>query len=198
MRIKDVAEVRTGLVIARKKVSEQDKDRYPYKMLNLKCILPEGYIDFNLTEAVELNEKVKPEFTSHIGDILIRLTAPYTAVMITKSEECGYIIPSHFAVIRVDENKASPEYIYWVLKRDTTKQKIIQNISGSTAFGTISSGFFNELKVNDLPLRQQQIIGKLTVLSDKEQELLHELTTQKLLYNKIISETIYKMAKRGK
>lgn len=197
MRIKEVADVRTGLVIARKKASEKDNNRYPYKMLNLRCVFQEGYIDFDLTEGVELYEPIKHEFTTHIGDILIRLTAPYTAVMITKSEECGYIIPSHFAVIRVDEDKASPEYIYWVLKRDATKQKIIQNISGSTAFGTISSGFFNELKINDLSLKQQQVIGRLTMLSDKEQELLYELTKQKQLYNKIISETIYKMAKRG-
>ena len=44
--------------------------------------------------------------------------------MIISEQESGYLVPSHFAIIRVDRRKAVPEYILWTLKKDSTKKKI--------------------------------------------------------------------------
>ena len=197
MKLKDVAVIRTGAVTTRKKAGENEPVCYTYPLINLKCAAPEGYLDLRYAEELPTAEPLKPEFFTQPNDILVRLSAPYTAIMITKEEWCGYLVPSHFAIIRVNDQVAVPEYILWLLRRESTKQQILLNVSGSGAFGTINSKFFNNLIVRDLPLSKQRIIGQMQLLSEREQELLHQLASQKELYNRLLIDTIYDSVKRG-
>jgi len=197
MLLENIATIRTGVVTTRKKAAETDSANYEYELLNLKCAAPAGYLDLQYTETLGTTEPLKSEYFTQMDDILVRLSAPYTAIMITRNEWCGYLVPSHFAIIRVDKAIASPEYILWLLKRESTKQKILQNISGSGAFGTINSKFFSTLTVRNIPLSKQRIIGQMQILSEREQELLHQLVDQKERYNKMIINEIYDSVKRG-
>lgn len=197
MFLENVATIRTGVVTTRKKAGENDPIIYEYKLLNLKCAATAGYLDLQYSETLGTTEPLKPEYFTQMDDILVRLSAPYTAIMITREEWCDYLVPSHFAIIRVDKAVASPEYILWFLRRESTKQKILQNISGSGAFGTINSKFFSTLSIRSLPLKKQKIIGQMQILSEKEQELLHKLTAQKEIYNKLLIDKIYDSVKRG-
>ena len=197
MLLKNVATIRTGVVTTRKKAGENDPITYEYKLLNLKCAATAGYLDLQYSETLGTTEPLKPEYFTQMDDILVRLSAPYTAIMITREEWCNYLVPSHFAIIRVDKTVASPEYILWFLRRESTKQKILQNISGSGAFGTINSKFFSTLSIRSLPLKKQKTIGQMQILSEKEQELLHKLTAQKEIYNKLLIDKIYDSVKRG-
>ena len=197
MTINDIAVVRTGLVTARKKKDAASLGTYKYQLLNLRCIANEGYIDKNYIEPYELSEELKDDYLTRMGDILIRLSAPYTAVLINKPELCGIVVPSHFAIIRVDERYALPGYVFWVLRRDKNKITMMQNSSGSTAFGTISSGLISSLPITLLPLHEQQIIGELLCLSEREQELLQKLSEEKKTYNTLLLNQIYDNMKRG-
>lgn len=197
MQLEELASVRTGLVTARKKPKENQRPIKMYSLINLKCINSAGYLNIDNSEEYPSVEILKPDFFTQKGDILVRLSAPYTALMIKDDSECGYLVPSHFAIIRADKTKALPEYILWFLKRESTHQQILQNSSGSSAFGTISSGFIASLKIRDLPIEKQAIIGELLLLSEKEQELLHKLAMQKEIYNREIVNQIYDSFKRG-
>jgi restriction endonuclease S subunit len=197
MTINDIAVVRTGLVTARKKKDAASLGTYKYQLLNLRCIANEGYIDKNYIEPYELSEELKDDYLTRMGDILIRLSAPYTAVLINKPELCGIVVPSHFAIIRVDERYALPGYVFWVLRREKNKITMMQNSSGSTAFGTISSGLISSLPITLLPLHEQQIIGELLCLSEREQELLQKLSEEKKTYNTLLLNQIYDNMKRG-
>ena len=197
MLLEDVSTIRTGVVTTRKKATGKEFSTHKYKMLNLKCAVSAGYLDLQYAETLETFEPLKTEYFTQMDDILVRLSTPYTAIMITREEWCGYLVPSHFAIIRVDKIIALPEYILWILKRESTKQKILQNISGSGAFGTINSKFFNALTVQKLPLDKQRIIGQIQLLSDMEQELLQKLNVQKEIYSKLLLDKIYDSVKRG-
>lgn len=197
MFLEDVATIRTGVVTTRKKVGEKEPIIYKYKMLNLKCASAAGYLDLQYIEELPTMEPLKPEYFTQMGDIIVRLSTPYTAIMITKEDWCGYLIPSHFAIIRINKDKTSPEYVLWLLKRESTLQKILQNISGSGIFGTINSKFFNSLPIQDIPIQKQKIIGQMQILSEKEQELLLKLASQKEIYNKLLVEKIYNSVKKG-
>ncbi len=197
MILEEVATIRTGVVATRKKADEKDRTSYAYKMLNLKCAAPAGYLDLRYVEEFAAVEPLKSEFFTQMDDILIRLSAPYTAIMITREEWCGYLVPSHFAMIRVDKTMVYPEYVLWFLRRESTRQKILQNISGSGAFGTINSRFFHSLLIRDLPLQKQRIIGRIQMLAEQEQELLHKLICQKEIYNRLLVDKIYDSVKRG-
>lgn len=197
MQLEELASVRTGLVTARKKPKENQRPTKKYSLINLKCINPSGYLNTTAAEDYLSSEILKADFFTQKGDILVRLSAPYTAVMIKEDGECGYLVPSHFAIIRVDREKALPEYILWFLKKESTRQQIFQNSSGSSAFGTISSGFLASLNIRKLPMDRQAVIGELLLLSEKEQELLHKLAVQKEIYNRELVNQIYDSFKRG-
>lgn len=197
MILNDVATIRTGVVTTRKRAVRKESEACVYNLINLKCAATDGSLDLRHAEKLSTVELLKPEYFTKMDDILVRLSAPYTAIMITKEEWCGYLVPSHFAIVRVDKSVALPEYVLWLLKRESTKQKILQNISGSGVFGTINSKFFNSLNILDLPLQKQKVIGQMQILSEREQELLQKLVSQKALYNKLLVDKIYDSVKRG-
>ena len=76
MRLDEVATVRTGAVTGRKKAEEGMRSSFRYKMLNLKCIAAEGYIDLAFAEEYQAKEKLKPELFAQEGYVLIRLSYP--------------------------------------------------------------------------------------------------------------------------
>lgn len=190
MRLDEVATVRTGAVTGRKKAEEGMRSSFRYKMLNLKCIAAEGYIDLAFAEEYQAKEKLKPELFTQEGDVLIRLSFPYTSVLIDDNS-CGLVVPSHFAIIRANRKEVLPEYILWFLRRESTYQQILQNSSGSTAFGTISSGFIGSLNIRIFPKEKQKALGQLLLLSNKEQELLYRLAKEKAVFNKETLSIIY-------
>ena len=197
MTIGEIAVVRTGLVTARKKKLVASLQTYEYRLLNLKCIVEEGRIDKSNIESYELSEELKEDYLTRMGDILVRLSVPYTAVLIDQPDLCGIVVPSHFAIIRVDNRYAVPEYVFWSLRRDKNRITMMQNSSGSTAFGTISSGLIASLPITLLPLHEQQIIGDLLRLSEREQELLNKLAEEKKTYSTLLLNQIYDNMKRG-
>lgn len=197
MTIGEIAVVRTGLVTAREKKKISFLQTCEYRLLNLKCIANEGYINKAHIETDELPIGLKDDYLTRMGDILVRLSAPYTAVLIDQPELCGIVVPSHFAIIRINKRYALPEYVFWSLRRDKNRITMVQNSSGSTAFGTISSGLISSLPITLLPLHEQQIIGDLLRLSEREQELLNQLAEEKKTYNTLLLNQIYDNMKRG-
>ncbi len=191
MKLADIASVRTGAVTGRKRAEDGDNKTLSYRMLNLKCLAYEGYLELNNAEDYKAKERIKPDFFTRKGDILIRLSYPYTSVLIKDKEAVGFLVPSHFAIIRVDKDKVLPEYILWYLKRDSVYQQILLNSSGSTALGTISSGFISSLDINVLSKEKQKILGQLLVLANREQELLLKLAKEKSVFNREALNIIY-------
>ena len=196
MLIGEIASIRTGIVVSRlKKDMLKNRTSY-YNVLNLKAIADEGYIMYQYIEEMELPYIDKDDCFTKMGDVLVRLSAPYTAVVIKDKKYCGLLIPSHFAVIRVDKTKAVPEYVYWLLKRDKNLGRIILSSSGSTALGTISSGALANLPMKEIPLKKQKVIGELLLLMEREQKLLNKLLEQKEQFMKLSLEKIYNGIKR--
>ena len=198
MIVNDIAVVRTGLVTTRKKKTSAVSKSISYRLLNLKCISPEGYIETAYLESYESPDELKEDYLTQPDDILIRLSAPYTAVIINRPELLGLLVPSHFAIIRTDRQYVAPEYLFWTLRREKKRIELMQNSSGSTAFGTISSGLIGSLNITPLPLEKQKIIGNLMLLSEQEQELLDKLSAEKKKYNTLLLNQIYDNMKRSK
>ena len=197
MTIGEIAVIRTGLVTVRKKKDTASLQTCEYRLLNLKCIENEGYINEAYIETEELPVGLKQEYMTQMGDILVRLSAPYTAVLIDDIDLCGIVVPSHFAIIRVDKGKVLPEYVLWSLRREKNRMTIIQNSSGSTAFGTIGSGLIASLPITLLPIQKQKNIGNILLLSEREQILLKKLAEEKKTYSTLLLDQIYDNMKRG-
>ena len=198
MNLSAVASVRTGFVSGRKRAQGDAIPGFRYQLLNLKCLTDTGGLNTVFADEYFSTEQIKDEFLTRKGDVLLRLSAPYSSVLIQDDMQCGYLIPSHFAIIRVTGQTLLPEYVLWQLRRAKTKQFILQNSSGSSAFGTISSGFIASLQIEEIPLQQQRALGQLTLLEDREQLLLYQLSQEKLEFITRLTEASFASTERGK
>ena len=193
MKLGSVAQVRSGLVLARKQARGRTEYRYP--LLNLKCIHPNGYIDTALCEMFDSVEYLNPEYLTHKGDVVIRLTVPYTAVLITDELE-GYVIPSSFVVVRTDRSIVLPEYLLWLLNSQQVKQRIYES-AVSNMLGAVKPRYFAEYELEELPITRQRMIAELNRLAKQEVQLLEKLAAEKAKYYNNVIAHVHNEIKRG-
>lgn len=194
MKIGALADVRSGLVLSRKQSREPTDYRYP--LINLRCIQQEGIIDLNESDIYEAKEPLKEEYLSQRGDIVVRLTAPYTAVLIDDTTS-GMVISSNFVVIRIEDKQLLPEYLFWLLNTQKVKRKIYENTT-SNMLGAVKAKFLTDFELTVLPVEDQYKIAQLNLLAKKESQLLKELATEKEKLYSCLLDQAYKRAKRGK
>lgn len=194
MKLQDVASVRSGLVLSRKQAKEPSAYRYP--LINLRCIQQEGEIQLNEADIYEAKEPLKREYLSQSGDLVVRLTAPYTAVLIDDLTS-GMVISSNFVVIRIEDKQLMPEYLFWLLNTPKVKRKIYENTT-SNMLGAVKAKFFMDFELTLLPTEIQRKIAQLNLLAKKESQLLKELAEEKEKLYSCLMNQAYKRAKKGK
>lgn len=180
MKLKEMAKVKTGLVTARKEAREPFDKVMQYRQLNLRAIHAEGYIDGEYLEDFFAKEPLREEYLTRCGDVVARLTTPYTAILIDEVWK-GVVIPSHFVVIRPDKKRLLPEYLYWLLNTERIREKLQQNIS-SAMIGTVKPRSYADLDIEMIALTQQKRIAQLNLLAKKELYLLERLREEKKKY----------------
>lgn len=196
MKLDELATVKTGLVTARKQAKNLSDMIAKYRQLNLKAINSRGYIDEELLEEFLANERLRAEYLTQPGDIVVRLTTPYTAVLIDETLS-GLVIPSHFVIIRSNGKKIIPEYLYWLLNTEKVKSELQQNIS-STVIGTIKPTSYATFDIEVLTIEEQKEIAELNLLAKKELCLLDQLMGQKEVYYKELISKVQKEMRRKK
>ena len=196
MKLDELATVKTGLVTARKQAKNPSDMIAKYRQLNLKAINSRGYIDEEFLEEFLANERLRAEYLTQPGDIVVRLTTPYTAVLIDEAHS-GLVIPSHFVIIRSNGKKIIPEYLYWLLNTEKVKSELQQNIS-STVIGTIKPTSYGNFDIEVLTIEEQKKIAELNLLAKKELCLLDQLMGQKEVYYKELISKVQKEMRRKK
>lgn len=194
MKLDELATVKTGLVTARKQAKNPSDMIAKYRQLNLKAINSRGYIDEEFLEEFLANERLRAEYLTQPGDIVVRLTTPYTAVLIDETLS-GLVIPSHFVIIRSNGKKIIPEYLYWLLNTEKVKSELQQNIS-SKVIGTIKPTSYANFDIDVLTIEEQKKIAELNLLAKKELCLLDQLMGQKEVYYKELISKVQKEMRR--
>lgn len=195
MQLKEMATIRSGLVLSRKFSREPTK--FKYQSLNLRCITKRGHIDNKLLDVYYAKERLGAEYLTQKGDIIIRLSSPYTAILIERETE-GLVISSNFVIIRVDEEQLSQGYLHWLINTPKVKRKIFENTT-SNMLGAVKPKFFAEFEIDMISLEQQQKIAILNQLAQQECQLLWKLAEEKeKYYALIINEVQCNMRKERK
>ena len=158
-------------------------------------IHPSGYIDSTLCDVFYSVECLNPEYITHRGDVVIRLTTPYTAVQITEDLE-GYVIPSSFVVVRADNSVLLPDYLVWLLNSQTIKQRIYES-AVSNALGAVKPRYFAEYELEELPISYQRTLADLSQMARRETQLLLKLATEKEKYYDLMINQVFTEMKRG-
>ena len=193
MKLRDLASVRSGLVLSRKQSRGMAGYRYP--LMNLRCIQREGDIDLKEADVYEAKEPLKKDYLSQKGDIIVRLTAPYTAVLIDETTS-GMVVSSNFVVIRIEDERLMPEYLFWFLNTPQMKKKIYENAT-SNMLGAVKARLLSDFELSVLPAEKQHRIAQLNLLAKKESYLLKKLTDEKEKYYVKLLDQMYFRAKRG-
>lgn len=194
MKLSDIADVKTGLVLARKAADSKGSAIVIYKQLNLRCVQSSGEIDLNLVDTFLSVEELGSNYLTCPGDVIVRLTAPYTAVLITEETQ-KLVVPSHFCIIRTKGNMAVPEYIQWLLNSQIVKMQIAKNTTG-TSYASIKPSIYSELEIEPIPIIDQKKIAQIFMIAQKELALIEELRCTKEQYYQTVLKTLYSKKRR--
>ena len=193
VRLGELASIRSGLVLSRKQVKENGAFCYP--ALNMRSMDVHGHIDLEQLDRVETKEQLKPEYFTRRGDIVVKISTPYTSTLIDEST-AGILIPSNFLIIRTQPGKLLPEYFYWLLNTTRIKNDLGRNSNGSV-IGSVKAAYFSDLDIVPLPLEKQEKIAKLDRLAKREAELLRRLADEKEKYYDRVLSRIQTDMRRG-
>ena len=182
MRIQDIATLKTGAVLSRLHKAETGGNLY--RVLSLRNIDDDvGAIEARSCIPMRFTEKITDEFLTQKGDILLRLSAPYTVIYVEDDSDIGLLIPSHFAIIHAVGVDA--KYLYAMLDSDEIRKQLFIEGSVSTALATISIKSISECKIPRISVQKQELIGKYHLEAKKELRLLRRLWAEKRKLNRI-------------
>ncbi|HBI93671.1 MAG TPA: restriction endonuclease [Terrisporobacter glycolicus] len=188
MKLDKIADISTGLVLARKKSS--NNKGFAYELLTLKSFNENGYIEDEYLDDFISEEKIKSQYLTQEGDIVVRLSSPNTAVYITKQYE-NMVIPSLFAIIRNKSNSINTQFIQIYLNSEICKRRLATDTIGS-AVSIVKTSTFKEIKIPEYTIEKQEKIIKLNKIMIKEKILLNKLVDEKNKYHKIIMSKMFK------
>lgn len=188
MHLGDIAEIKTGLVLTRKKAEVGFETKATYKLLSLKNISEDGMIISDSFEEFVSNDYLDDHYFTEEGDVLMRLSHPYTAVYIDK-EHSGLLVPSYFVIIKVNQAKILPQYLAWFLNTPTAKHQLEKEQAGSRIPGTNKKAISN-LSILHSPISKQKALIKLYQLHQREKTLYMKLLQEKELYFQGITQQL--------
>ena len=190
MKLGELATVRSGLVLSRKQARKGAPVKMRYPLLSFRAIHPNGYIDMEQLDGFDAAEQLSPEYLTQVGDVIIRLTSPYTAVLIDEASA----VSSNFVIIRVDRSRLLPGYLVWLINTPKIRKAIYENTS-SNMLGAINARFFSEFEIPPLSILQQQKIAELHLLAKKETALLRRLSEEKERYYDLLIRNVHSTMK---
>lgn len=155
-----------------------------YRVLSLRNVDDDlGVINSQDCGMMRFEENISDDLLSKRGDILVRLSAPYTAIYISDEADIGLLVPSHFAVIHAADIDA--KYLYAMIDSNEVRRQLYIEGSGSTTLGTISIKSISECEIPQISLQKQELIGKYHLEAKKELRLLRRLWAEKRKLNRI-------------
>ena len=193
VRLGDVATVRCGLVLSRKQSPTPTNARY--HLLNLRSINADGCVEMAMLDEYYAVESLSSEYLSQVGDVIVRLTAPYTAILID-DETAGMVVSSNFVIIRPNPRMLLSGYLAWLLNTRKAKRDIFENTS-SNMLGAINPKYFACMEVVLPSIARQFAIADLNELALKEGRLLRRLADEKKRYCDLIINTLHTDDRKG-
>ena len=190
INLNKIAEIKTGLVLSRKKAEAHSASEHSYKIVSLKSFNENAFFDGSFADEFISSEKISDEYKVSRGDVLLRLREPNFAVYIDKDYD-DLIYTSLMVRIRVKSAKFDPHFVAHYLNSSAVKRALAPDVSGTT-IAMIGVASLNNIKIPAINLQTQNKIVKYLNLARQESEILQNLAAQKQRYHKSIFENLIK------
>jgi len=188
MKLSELCHVTAGLVLSRRESEKTEKNKVGYRVITLKSFESDGWINEEHCDELASSSVLEDKYIAKKGDVLVRLSSPYTAIAVTKSHE-GYVVSSLFAILRIRDERVLPGYLSYVLNSPVIKHRYHQTSMGST-IPVIRMQTLKDTEVLVPPLEKQEKIARLSELMIKEKRLYQELIETKNFYYKELSKKL--------
>lgn len=189
--LRELASVRSGLVLSRKKSKGENGEMYA--LLTLRAVKEDGVLDMSELDMYISIGVLPNTYLTNIGDVVVRLTWPYSAIIIDE-QSAGLLVSSHFVIIRPNNDRLDSGYLHWMLNRQSTRRRIYENTSANM-LNAVRPQFFSELKISLRPMVEQRKIAKLQTLHHREQFLMKMLMKERSQLAQLLTENIYNTTK---
>ena len=190
INLSKIAEIKTGLVLSRKKAEAHSPSEHSYKIVSLKSFTEDAIYDDAFADEFISSEQINEEYKVSLGDVLLRLREPNFAVYIDKDYD-DLIFSSLMVRIRVKSDQFDPHFVAHYLNSSAVKRALAPDVSGTT-IAMIGVASINNLKIPAINLQTQNKILKYLNLARQESEILQNLVAQKQRYHKSIFENLIK------
>jgi len=196
LKLKDIATIKTGLVLNRKKASSYE-DTKSYKVISLKAFSNSIFLDTAYSEEFITDKDIDDFFFTKVGDIVVRLRAPIIAVCIDETSK-DMIVPSLMCIVRIkDKDMIDPKYLANYLNSNIIQKTLNKNIKGTT-IAMIKTADLGNIDVVFPSLKEQQTIVSFLELSQKEISLIENLKRKKELFTqKALDKTIQQIKEKS-
>ncbi len=189
IKLGTIASITSGLVVKRKQATNQREVVKKYRVLTLKSLEQSGYINMKCLEELESCEILDEKYITQLGDVIVRLSSPNTAVTIGEYET-GLLISSLFVVIRLNIDVVLSEYLGIFLNTEQIKRMYTKSSAGSV-MQIIRTSVLKDISVKAVSMEKQEKTIKINKLILKEKKLLEELIDKKNRYHSIVINRIF-------
>lgn len=186
VKLGDISSITTGQVIKRKEARPGDVDAIQYRILTLKSFDEDGFLVKEELDSFKASEEIESKYITSKGDIVVRLSMPFTSITIDEESE-GILIPSLFVVIRINSNDILPSYLSLYLNSNKMKKQYMREARG-TAIQILKTSAFKEFVIMLPDMGMQEQIVALNELMMREKRLLQLLIKENNKRNQIILE----------
>jgi restriction endonuclease S subunit len=177
MKLNNIAEIRTGIVLSRKKAVLESNIATRYRVLTLKSMKKTGEIDESLLDDFDSTERLNRAYLTNENDVVIKLTDPFTAVHIIARDQ-NLLLSSNLAVIRITNTDYIPGYVALYLNSDKGKHKLKKISSGNT-IPIINTSRLKNVDIRACSVSDQKKLVELNQLMLKEKKLLKDLVSER-------------------
>ena len=175
-KLVDVADIQSGLVLSRKEAKPHSEKVYKYQRLNLRSINNDDIVNIKTLNEFYAHEKVDNQFITKENEIVMRLFAPLQPVLITAAFT-GYVVPSQFAIIRINSGDILPDYLCCYLSQHNVLNGLAAMDSGQATRG-IRISTLSDIQIPIVEVNKQKIIIAIAGLQKKINALHLELSHQ--------------------
>jgi len=188
IKLSDIAEIKTGLVLNRKKADVSKPSKFYYSVVSLKSFNENAIYDNTFADEFISNEQIKEDYQVKKGDILLRLREPNFAVYIDKEHE-NLVYPSLIVRVKLQDSRFDPHFIAHYLNSTIVRRALSTELSGTT-IPMINVANVNGIEIPLINIDKQKKIVEYLKLAHQENELLQNIIKQKQKYSKELFETL--------
>lgn len=182
MKLEDIATLSVGQILTR--VVTDENSEIQYKVLHPKAI-GNGVIKDDDLNIMGFVKEVDREKFTRTGDVVIKLSTPYEAVVIDENH-ADLVIPSFCAVIRTDED-INPYYLCALVNSSYIKDQIKARIAGVVR-PMVKISDLRTVEIPEVSKDRMSALGNEYELSLKKLDLLSQImsTEKEIMDNKLL------------